>query len=147
MNSGESLLANSFTVELGGLHVETIQSVSEVSLTQNVVEIKQVSPSGELIIRKQPGSLPAGEITITRAQDRSHVFTDWINKTREKKPNATEHIAVVTKDSAKKTVKRIEMTNAWVSNWVQSGLSAGEDSPVTETVTLTFEEISVKKYK
>ncbi|MFE6692330.1 phage tail protein [Streptomyces sp. NPDC057743] len=147
MNTGETLVTHSFTVELGKFQVETVQDVSGLSLGEDVVEVKQISAAtGALVIRKQPGARHSGEITITRGMDKSPVFTDWINTTLVKADvtAARQNIAVVMRDSAKNTVRRFTMTNAWASQWEGPSLAAGDNSPATEKVTITYEDISVE---
>ncbi|QIS23526.1 phage tail protein [Nocardia terpenica] len=147
MNSGETLATHSFTVELGKFQVETVQDVSGLSLGEDVVEVKQVSAAtGELMVRKQPGARHTGEITITRGMDKSTVFTDWIKTTLVKADvkAARQNIAVVMKDSARNTVRRFSLSNAWASQWEGPSLAAGDNSPALEKVTVTYEDISVE---
>ena len=68
-------------MQLGGILVESVQEVSGLSVEQEVVETKQVTNSGEQLIRKQPGARQAGEVTIVRGLDKSSAFTDWIKET------------------------------------------------------------------
>ncbi|MFI1660274.1 hypothetical protein ACH4ZU_35965 [Streptomyces sp. NPDC020472] len=51
--------------------METVQDVSGLTLEQDGVETRQVSSTGELIVRKQPGARRTGEITITRGMDKT----------------------------------------------------------------------------
>ncbi|KOV67610.1 phage tail protein [Streptomyces sp. MMG1121] len=143
---GDALSTHVFGVQLGGYMVESIQEISGFSVEEEVVEVKQVSSTGKQIIRKQPGARQAGEITITRGLDQSSEFTKWIKETLNDGAidTARQNLTIEIMDTKGSTVRRIQLTNGWVSKWEGPSLKAGESSPATETVTIVFEEISVE---
>ncbi|MCQ4045106.1 phage tail protein [Streptantibioticus rubrisoli] len=145
MANGDALTTHVFGVQLGGYLVEMIQSVSGVTVEEDVVEIKQTTNRGENVIRKQPGARKAGEVTIVRGLDKSSEFTKWIKETLNKGAinSARQHISIEYKDTEKNTVRTVNLKNAWVSKWEGPALKAGESTAATETVTITFEEIEV----
>jgi phage tail-like protein len=146
MAQGDALSTHTFGVQLGGILVESVQEVSGLSVEQEVVEVKQVTNSGEQIIRKQPGARQAGEVTIIRGLDKSSAFTDWIKQTLNNGAvnTARQNLTIEIMDSTKETVRRIQLMQGWASKWEGPSLKAGESSAATETVTITFEEIVVE---
>ncbi|MGW2997462.1 hypothetical protein ACWDA9_39305 [Streptomyces sp. NPDC001193] len=56
MLTGDELSSSTFALELGKFQVETVQSVSGLNLDQDAVEVRQVSPTGELLVRKAWGT-------------------------------------------------------------------------------------------
>ncbi|OKH99811.1 phage tail protein [Streptomyces sp. CB02923] len=146
MLTGDSFSSSTFAIELGEGAVETVQSVSGLQLEQDVVEIRQVSPTGELIRRKQPGARRTGEITITRGMDKSTAFTDWIRATLvDTDPDTTRRsITIALKDAKKQTVRRIHLSNAWASRWEGPSFGASGSGSATEQVTITYEDITVE---
>jgi phage tail-like protein len=146
MAQGDALSTHTFGVQLGGILVESVQEVSGLSVEQEVVEVKQVTNSGEQIIRKQPGARQAGEVTIIRGLDKSSAFTDWIKQTLNNGAvnTARQNLTIEIMDSTKATVRRIQLMQGWASKWEGPSLKAGESSAATETVTITFEEIVVE---
>jgi phage tail-like protein len=146
MAQGDALSTHTFGVQLGGILVESVQEVSGLFVEQEVVEVKQVTNSGEQIIRKQPGARQAGEVTIIRGLDKSSAFTDWIKQTLNNGAvnTARQNLTIEIKDSMKDTVRRIQLMQGWASKWEGPSLKAGESSAATETVTITFEEIVVE---
>jgi phage tail-like protein len=146
MAQGDALSTHTFGVQLGGILVESVQEVSGLSVEQEVVEVKQVTNSGQQIIRKQPGARQAGEVTIIRGLDKSSAFTDWIKQTLNNGAvnTARQNLTIEIMDSTKATVRRIQLMQGWASKWEGPSLKAGESSAATETVTITFEEIVVE---
>jgi phage tail-like protein len=145
MANGDALSTFRFGVQLGGVTVESVQSVSGLSMEQNVVEVKQTTDRGELVIRKQPGGRLAGEITLTRGLDKSDALSAWLKKTMEdgNVGSARENITIEMMDSEGKTVRRYNLTDAWVSKWEGPELSAGDGNAATENVTITFDEVKI----
>jgi phage tail-like protein len=146
MATGDALSTHTFGVQLGGILVESVQEVSGLSVEQEVVETKQVTNSGQQLIRKQPGARQAGEVTIVRGLDKSSAFTDWIKQTLNNGAvnTARQNLTIEIMDSTKATVRRIQLMQGWASKWEGPSLKAGESSAATETVTITFEEIVVE---
>ncbi|GHF06794.1 MULTISPECIES: phage tail protein [Streptomyces] len=146
MLTGDTFSSNTFAIELGKFQVETVQDVSGLTLEQDVVETRQVSATGELIVRKQPGARKTGEITITRGMDKSTAFTDWIKATLVDADlaGARQNITIALKDAQKQTVRRIHLTNAWASRWEGPQLGAANSGTATEQVTVTYEDITVE---
>ncbi|MGK5731570.1 phage tail protein [Streptomyces sp. URMC 124] len=146
MLTGDTFSSSTFAIELGKFQVETVQDVSGLTLEQDVVETRQVSSTGELIVRKQPGARRTGEITITRGMDKSTAFTDWIKATlvNADLDSARQNITIALKDAKKQTVRRIHLSNAWASRWEGPQLGATNSSVATEQVTITYEDITVE---
>ncbi|MCQ8771294.1 phage tail protein [Streptomyces telluris] len=146
MLTGDTFSSSTFAIELGKFQVETVQDVSGLTLEQDVVETRQVSSTGELIVRKQPGARRTGEITITRGMDKSTAFTDWIKATlvNADLDSARQNITIALKDAKKQTVRRIHLSNAWASRWEGPQLGATNSGVATEQVTITYEDITVE---
>jgi phage tail-like protein len=143
MATGDTLIVHTFEVELGGIQVESVQEVSGLTVELDSIEVKSVTTTGELIIRKIPGARHAGEVTITRGLDKSGAFTDWIKETFEKGAvnAARQNITITMNNSDKSDQRRFNLTNGWVSKWEGPELKAGESTAATEKVTITYEEI------
>ena len=146
MVTGDTLMDFQFAIDLGKFQVETVQDVSGLVIEQDVVEVRQVTSTGELLIRKQPGSRKSGQLTVTRGMDKSQAFTDWIKTTMEYKdlPEARQDISVSLMDPTKRVLRRINMSNAWASRWEGPSLQASGSGPALEQVTIEFEDITVE---
>jgi phage tail-like protein len=146
MADGDPLSTHIFGVQLGGYNVEYIKEISNLVVEQDVVEYKQVTQQGKLIVRKQPGARLPGEVTISRGLDKSSAFTNWIKETINKGAvnTARQNLTIEVKDTTGATLRRIQLMNAWASRWEGPTLTAGESSAASETVTIVFEEITVE---
>ncbi|WP_310728671.1 phage tail protein [Streptomyces sp. N2A] len=146
MLTGDTFSSSTFAIELGKFQVETVQAVSGLTLEQDVVDTRQLSATGELIVRKQPGARNTGEITITRGMDKSTAFTDWIKATlvNSDLDSARQNITIALKDAQKQTVRRIHLSNAWGSRWEGPQLEASKSGPAVEQVTITYEDITIE---
>lgn len=146
MAEGDALSTHLFGVQLGGYLVESIQEVSGLTVEEDVVEVQQVTAEGKPLIRKQPGARKGGEVTITRGLDQSGEFTKWIKETLNNGAvdTARQNLTIEIKDTKGETVRRIQLMQGWASKWEGPSLKAGESTPATEKVTITFEEIVVE---
>jgi len=146
MATGNTLSTHIFAIELGKFQVETVQDVSGLVLEQDVVEVRQVSSTGELLIRKQPGARRSGQITVTRGMDKSTAFTDWIKTTLVDKDldGARQDVTVSLMDAKRNVVRRVRLTNAFASRWEGPSLQAGGNGPAVEQVTIDYEDIRVE---
>ncbi|MCX2732781.1 phage tail protein [Saccharopolyspora sp. NFXS83] len=146
MAEGDSLSVHRFGVQLGGVTVESVKEVSGLTVEQDVVETQQVTDTGKMMNKKQPGGHKGGEVTITRGMDQSPEFTTWINKTLTdgEVESARENLTIEVMEPNGSVVRRIQLYDAWVSKWEGPGLNAGESNAATEKATITFERIEVE---
>ncbi|MEV7090549.1 phage tail protein [Streptomyces sp. NPDC093085] len=141
MEQGDALLAHNFGIQIDGITVETLHSVSELGNQQDVIEYAQVTENGQPIVRKLPGVKKAGEVTIVRGAQPSPVFSEWLDTSvKGDMGSARKNASVVYMDSMKQPIKRVNLRNAWCSSRMVSGVTAGEASVVTETVVIVYEE-------
>lgn len=146
MATGDTTSTHVFGVELGGYQVESIQSISGLKYSGEVITVNQVTSDGKQIVRKQPGASQGGELTIVRGLDHDARFSQWI-KLGQKQGDvegARQNLTIEIKNSNGNTVRRMQLMRAWVSDWEGPTLTAGDSSPATETVTVTFEEIDIE---
>ncbi|MFJ6776296.1 phage tail protein [Kitasatospora sp. NPDC091257] len=146
MTTGNTLTPFRFAIDLGNYQVETVQAVSGLQIAEDVIAVTQVSPSGELIYRKQPGAPQSGQVTVTRGMDKSTQFTNWLKATLldANLDGARQHVTIKMIDAQKNVVRRIGLVNCWASAWSGADLQADGSGPALETVTLEFEDITVE---
>ena len=141
---GDTLSTHIFQIELGGVAVESVQQVSGLTVELDSIEVAQVTPQGQYLIKKLPGARKGGEVTITRGMDKSSAFSGWVQETFEKGAvdQARKNVSIIFVDSTNTAQKRVNLENAWVSKWEGPDLKAGDSSPATEKVTIVFETIA-----
>ncbi|MFE0187749.1 phage tail protein [Streptomyces sp. NPDC058989] len=143
--TGDVIQSNLFTVDLGKIQVATFQEVSGLNYGQDVVETRQVTKSGETVVRQQPGQRKMASITLSRAMDVDPTFVNWVKTTLEQKDldGARQPVSITVLDEAKNPVQRFELTNAWVSEWSGPSLSASGSTAAVETVTIVCDEFDI----
>ena len=142
LQTGDALAAHNFGLQIDGVLVEYLQEVSGLSMEQDVIEFQQVSAQGKPMIRKIPGAKKAGTCTVVRGMSQSSTFTDWINESMAgNMAMARKNATIMLMDFQNNTVKRYDLRNAWCSKVDTSSSKAGEASAVTESVTITYEEL------
>ncbi|MGP4000840.1 phage tail protein [Streptomyces sp. 8N706] len=125
---------HTFAIDIGAIRLETLQSVSGLTYGQDVIEVKQMTPDGEPVFRKQPGSVQSGEVTITRGMDKSEAFTNWIKQTRQKHDfdSSVQNVTIALLDAQQSTVRRYHLVGSWASG---TGI---------ETVTIQFDDMVIE---
>lgn len=145
-STGALFLANTFTIQIDGIKLESLKSVSGLSLDVDVVVSESVAESnGSHFTKKVPGKKNVPSITIVRGLDKNQALTDWISKSRaETISEAKKNVTIVFEDSEKKEKRTATLGGVWVSNWSVSDLGAGQSSEVEETVVLQCDTIEFK---
>ncbi|MEU1120552.1 MULTISPECIES: phage tail protein [unclassified Streptomyces] len=128
-------------IELGNRRVETLKSVTGVTVDQEYVELVQNSPDGKLVPDLVLGA-PSffGSLTLTRGMDKSDAFTQWILDSRDptKAAASAEDIILVYVNTQNDSVRKFQLAGARPTSWSAADLAAGETGQVDETLELKF---------
>ncbi|RKS70945.1 phage tail-like protein [Actinomadura pelletieri DSM 43383] len=143
---GDSAVSHNFGIQIDGVMVEYVHRVTGLGQRQDVIEFKQNTAQGEPVTAKMPGVPQAGECTIVRAATGSSAFTEWIKKSFEgDMSSARKDATIIMMDYQQNPVRRFNLRNAWCSDQQFDDLEAGGTSPVTETITITYEEMKIEE--
>ncbi|MFF8731754.1 phage tail protein [Streptomyces sp. NPDC015171] len=121
--------------------METLKSVSGVTLDQEYVELVQNSPDGKPVPDLVLGAPKFfGDVTLTRAMDKSEKFTQWILDSRNptKTEDGAQDIVLVYVNAQNGTEKKFQLTGARPTSWSAQDLAAGETGQVDETLELKY---------
>ena len=141
----DSLTSHNFGLQIDGVMVEYLAEVSGLSLEQDVIEYQQVSAQGKPVTKKLPGVKKAGTCTVVRGMTQSAAFNTWITESiNGVMGSARKNATIMVMDYQNNPVKRYNMRNAWCSKIDTSTVKAGEAAALTETVTITFEELVIE---
>ncbi|WP_329030559.1 MULTISPECIES: phage tail protein [unclassified Streptomyces] len=128
-------------IELGGCRVETLKSVTGVTIDQEYVELLQNSPDGKPVPDLVLGA-PSffGSMTLTRGKDKSDKFTQRILDSRDptKTEASAEDIILVYVNAQNDSVRKFQLAGARPTSWSAADLAAGETGQVDETLELKF---------
>jgi phage tail-like protein len=142
LQPGESLTTHRFGIQIDGVGLEYLQSISGYKTTQDVIELKQNSASGKPVIKKMPGGQQAGEVTVVYGVTSSRAFYEWHKLSQNGNMGAArKNATIIFYDSMMTPVKRYHLTQAWCSNVTPGDVRAGEASALTETATIVYEDL------
>ncbi len=138
----DPLVSFNFGLELEGGGEGYFKEVSGLGSETEVAEHTIVSPSGQQIVRKIPGRLKWGDITLKRGITSSMDIWEW----RKEVENGTvegsrKNISIVMFDQAGDEVARWNASNAWPSKIDGPSLSADSNDLVMEELTIVHDYI------
>ncbi|MEU4652460.1 phage tail protein [Streptomyces sp. NPDC023723] len=140
------LVAPNFGLQIDGVMVEYLNSVSGLQVEQDVIKYQQnAGTTGRNNVTLMPGVAKDGSVQVERGASQSPAFTTWINDSLNgQMATARKNATIILMDYEDSPVKRWNLRNAWCSKIVMGTLKAGDTNPLTETVTIVFEELVVE---
>nr|WP_042193287.1 phage tail protein [Kibdelosporangium sp. MJ126-NF4]CEL20679.1 hypothetical protein [Kibdelosporangium sp. MJ126-NF4]CTQ89592.1 hypothetical protein [Kibdelosporangium sp. MJ126-NF4] len=131
---------NIFVIEADGIELGTFMKCSGVVNESEVIEHKELNKEGRMMIIKTIGALKWSDITLERRVDADTGLWEWRKEIIQGDiTKARRNGSIVAKNSKMEEVARWNFTNAWISKWEGSELSADANSVSTEKVTITHE--------
>lgn len=138
----DSLVGHSFGLQVDGVEINAITEVSGLKLEQDVIELKQNTADGKYVVKKLPGRRQAGELTLTRGLTGDNGFEEWVKASRfGRMDQARKNGSVIIYDFVGVPVTRYKFLNGWPKSLEIGALKAGDSSVLTETLTITYEEL------
>lgn len=139
---GEDALAGyTFQIEIDSVAIAQFKEVSGLSSETEIIEQKENTKGGKLVIRKTPGYHKWGDITLKRGVTSDKALWEWRKKVEQGDiQGARKNGSVVIYDYKTATEKlRFNFTNAWPSKMEIDALQAGGSEMLVETCTITHE--------
>ncbi len=140
----DAALAYSFSAEVGGIQIKHITEVTGLKLEIDMVELKMNNEQGQYIIRKMPGRVKAGEITLTRHYFAHDGFSEWMSVVGLGDVGVgrkSGHVSLL--DTQGNTLKRWQFLNGIAKALELSTLKAGSTDAVTEKLTIAHEGLEI----
>jgi phage tail-like protein len=142
LRNGDSATVHNFAIQIDGIQVEYLSSISGLSNKQDVIQHVQNTSKGKPVVRKMPGIAQGGEVTVTRGRSESNDFTKWIKSSLDgDMDNARKHVSIIVLDYQGREVTRFNLKNAWCCETTYSDMTAGQAQVFEEKVTITFESL------
>jgi phage tail-like protein len=136
---------HSFGLEFDGVQIRHIQEVTGPKMEQDVIGLKQNSKDGKYAIKKVPGSLNVGEVTLTRGLTKDDSFETLMKDARlGEMGEARKNGAIIVYGYEGTALKRYKLSNCWPKSLEIGTLKAGDTSVLTEKLTVTFESIELE---
>jgi len=136
-----------FALQLDGVNEATFREASGFDSEVEVIESREAGPKGQTIIKKLPGAVKWGNITMKRGMTQDQKLYDWHRQAiGGQMDKARRNGSIVVYDPADKEVLRYNFVNGWISKWKGADLNATSGNQVAvEELTLTHEGLEWKK--
>ncbi len=133
----------SYSVEIDQVEIAQFNELGGASMEVQVIEHRANNARGLPIIKKAPGAIKAGDLTLKKGKTESKALHDWIRQVeRGQIDQARKNGSVVIYDYARTEVARYNFVNGWPSKWALGTLKAGANEILTEDITITHEGLS-----
>ena len=141
----DPLASYSFGVEITGVTIAQFKEVSGLGVSIGVIENRSNQVGGQPILQKMPGSVKYDDIHLSRGKVADPAFWEWIKTVQDGKiDQARKDGSIILFDVMHGEVTRFNFFNGWPSRVDIGKLSAGADSVLLESVTITIERLEVK---
>ncbi|MFN8518224.1 MAG: phage tail protein [Chloroflexota bacterium] len=136
----DALASYLFAIEIDSIEIAQFAEVSGLASEVDVVELKENTPDGKLVIHKAPGAVKPPTITLKRAKSSSKALWDWHQAVLEGKlSESRKNGSVILKSYDGSEVARYNFTNAWISKISTGTLKAGANEVLMEEASLVCE--------
>lgn len=136
----QMLTTFSFHVELDGIDIGAFKECAGVDSQTEIIEYKETTKDGKMIIRKLPGAMKWSDITLKKAIDQKRDLWDWRREVEQGEIDAARRNgSIVLYDSQGKEMARWNFIDGWPSKWKGADLNAGENNVAVEEITITHE--------
>jgi len=130
-----------FRVEIGGVSVAHFMSCDGLSIEQEVIEFQMGS---DPLLRKRPGRVKYGDVTLKKGYVASTVLNDWIEQARcGNGQYERKNMSIILHDNsdpgAGGEIKRWNCFECFPKSWKISTLDGKGNDVLTEEVTIVVE--------
>jgi phage tail-like protein len=136
----DALASYLFAIEIDSIEIAQFSEVSGLASEVDVIELKENTRDGKLVIHKSPGAMKPPTITLKRAKNSSKALWDWHEAMLQGKVSESrKNGSVILKSYDGAEVARYNFTNAWVSKVTTGTLKAGANEVLMEEASLVCE--------
>jgi len=133
---GSAISNYSFRVEIDGVDAGQFASVDGLSIEQEVIEYQN---GDDPLVRKRPGRVKYGDITLKKGYIAGTVLNDWIEAARMGSGDYTrKNMSIVLLEQGAE-VKRWNCFECFPKSWKVSSLDAKGNDVMTEEIVIVIE--------
>ena len=144
----DPIVGTNFFLELDGVQIATFRECGGVEVEVEVIESKEMDPTGKMVIRKIPGANKYAPVTLKKGQTSN--ISLWKEFAKSLGPQNIGGMrtgsfkrctgAIVLKDATgAKEVARYDFVEAWISKYKGGDLNATANNLALEEVTIVHE--------
>lgn len=138
----DALTSHIYQVEIDGITLAQFQEVSGLTIERQVIEHRATLPGGVEVIKKEPGPVKYGDITLKRGMTDDDQLYAWIKLVIDGSlGEARRNGSIVQYDTQFGEVMRWNFENGWPSKWEGPSHKANANEIAVESVTITVEKI------
>ncbi len=130
-----------FRVEIDGITRAGFKECSGLESTQEAGDYREGTDLG-LVMRKLPGLITYGNITLSRGITTDRSLWDWHKKLTTGNADR-RNLSIILMDDTGKDGIRWNLRNCWPAKWTGPSLSATTNEVAIETLELAHEGIEV----
>jgi phage tail-like protein len=135
-----------FSLTLDGIEFQTVKKIDGLDLKLDKVETKSVNMKGQPVHKVWAANrVFLGEITATRVMTDDTAWADWWEKAKKNVKTARVNGSVVIYNQIGAPVRTYSIKQAWPTQLKVTGLDAGSNNPIEESVTFQYEELDYQK--
>jgi phage tail-like protein len=139
----DQLASYTFMLEVDGIAEATFRECSGLDSETSVIESKETGSKGQTVIKKLPGALKWGDITLKRGFTDDMKLQEWRNKVVDGKlTDMRKNGSIVIYDYENKEVLRWNFVNGWISKLQGPSLNAGGNDVAIEAITIVHEGLT-----
>ena len=140
--SEDALIGSRFGLEVDGVEMSYFQSASGFSNESSLVDDVVSMGNGTQVIRKQPGDLTWGPLTLTRGVTSDMALWTWRKEVIDGGTGSMRrNISLVMFNHSSEEVARYNFERAWPSKWTGPDVKSDDASVVIETLEIQYESM------
>ena len=136
----DPISAHAFALEIQGITEATFREATGFGSENDIIEQKENGPKGEVHIRKIPGTLRWQTLALKRGLTANQELWKWRQQVIDgqiEKARLDGSIVAYDEDGTEKM--RFNFVRGWPSKWESSGMNAGGNEPLVESIEITHE--------
>jgi phage tail-like protein len=139
----DALASYTFSIEIDRTEIAQFSEVSGLASEVDVIELKENTLDGKLVIKKAPGAIKPATITLKRAKNASTELWKWHEAVMQGKlGDARRNGSIVMKGFDGSEVARYNFENAWPNKVSLGTLKAGSNEVLMEEVSIVTEALN-----
>jgi phage tail-like protein len=137
----DQIAGYTFMLEVDGIAEATFRECGGLDNEHSVIESKETGNKGQTVIKKLPGALKWGDITLKRGFTQGDMkLNDWRQKVIDGDlTGMRKNGSVVIYDYKNEEVLRWNFTNGWISKLQGPALNASGNDVAIESITIVHE--------
>ena len=129
-----------FALSVDNVNIGYFRKCAGIESETEIIEFKESTEQGKMIIRKVPGAMKWSDITLDRRLDTTTALWEWRKQVIDGDADtARRNGSIIAYDSTGAEVARWNFEAGWPSKWKGADFDAGANEVATESITITHE--------